>query len=173
MEIHLICKRKISVVYILLSFCYRDLYFTEHSNVYEANSKTNSDLNSLYMNKQDSSAACKDSDISDESVFDFNRSEESVNSLRNRGGNRINSRTNSDVDSAGLNWRGRPMRESPVWCMDFSNDLIILGCADGRVEFWEASTGKLMVSYFRLCVVISKVVAREFLNVSFVILYTF
>ncbi|XP_077302118.1 SREBP cleavage activating protein isoform X2 [Arctopsyche grandis] len=29
-----------------------------------------------------------------------------------------------------------------IWCMDFADDLIVLGCSDGRLEFWEASTAK-------------------------------
>lgn len=56
----------------------------------------------------------------------------------------------SDVElepGPSLDWRERVVNESPIWCMDFSNDLVILGCADGRLEFWEATTGKLMVSF--------------------------
>lgn len=45
-----------------------------------------------------------------------------------------------------LDWQGRAVNESPVWCMDFCNDLIILGCADGRLEIWDANSGKLKVS---------------------------
>ncbi|KAJ8916296.1 hypothetical protein NQ315_016437 [Exocentrus adspersus] len=32
---------------------------------------------------------------------------------------------------------------SPVWCMDYVDNLIVIGCADGRLEFWEGTTGKL------------------------------
>ncbi|CAG9769082.1 unnamed protein product [Ceutorhynchus assimilis] len=32
---------------------------------------------------------------------------------------------------------------SSVWCMDYVDNLIIIGCADGRLEFWEATTQKL------------------------------
>lgn len=35
---------------------------------------------------------------------------------------------------------------SPVWCMDYVDNLIVIGCADGRLEFWEATTGKLKVN---------------------------
>lgn len=35
---------------------------------------------------------------------------------------------------------------SPIWCMDFVDNLVVLGCADGRLEFWEGLTGKLKVS---------------------------
>lgn len=34
---------------------------------------------------------------------------------------------------------------SPIWCMDYMENLIVLGCADGRLEFWEGSSGKLKV----------------------------
>lgn len=44
-------------------------------------------------------------------------------------------------------WGCRDVSESPIWCVDFCNDLIVLGCADGRLEFWEATSGKLMVSF--------------------------
>ncbi|XP_052897024.1 sterol regulatory element-binding protein cleavage-activating protein isoform X1 [Anopheles moucheti] len=30
---------------------------------------------------------------------------------------------------------------SPIWCMDFLDNLIVIGCADGRLEFWEGSSG--------------------------------
>lgn len=32
---------------------------------------------------------------------------------------------------------------SSVWCMDYVDNLISIGCADGRLEFWEATTSKL------------------------------
>ncbi|XP_057669647.1 sterol regulatory element-binding protein cleavage-activating protein isoform X1 [Diorhabda carinulata] len=32
---------------------------------------------------------------------------------------------------------------SPIWCMDYLDNLIVIGCADGRLEFWEASSGDL------------------------------
>ncbi|XP_059607670.1 sterol regulatory element-binding protein cleavage-activating protein [Phlebotomus argentipes] len=32
---------------------------------------------------------------------------------------------------------------SPIWCLDFVDNLIAVGCSDGRVEFWEGSTGNL------------------------------
>lgn len=39
---------------------------------------------------------------------------------------------------------------SPIWCMDFVDNLVVVGCADGRLEFWEGSTGKLKVSFVYL-----------------------
>ncbi|XP_055694551.1 sterol regulatory element-binding protein cleavage-activating protein isoform X2 [Lutzomyia longipalpis] len=32
---------------------------------------------------------------------------------------------------------------SPIWCLDFVDSLIAVGCSDGRIEFWEGSTGNL------------------------------
>ncbi|XP_050301883.1 sterol regulatory element-binding protein cleavage-activating protein [Anthonomus grandis grandis] len=34
-------------------------------------------------------------------------------------------------------------RISSVWCMDYVDNMVIIGCADGRLEFWEATTQKL------------------------------
>ncbi|GLV41628.1 SREBP cleavage activating protein [Carabus blaptoides fortunei] len=31
----------------------------------------------------------------------------------------------------------------PIWCIDYTDNLIVLGCASGRLEFWEGTTGKL------------------------------
>lgn len=37
---------------------------------------------------------------------------------------------------------------SPIWCLDYVDYLIVIGCADGRLEFWEGITGNLKVSNF-------------------------
>lgn len=34
----------------------------------------------------------------------------------------------------------------PVWCLDFKDNLLVAGCSNGRLEFWEASTGTFKVS---------------------------
>ncbi|KAJ8666955.1 hypothetical protein QAD02_008617 [Eretmocerus hayati] len=31
---------------------------------------------------------------------------------------------------------------SAIWCMDYQENLIVVGCADGSLEFWEGTTGK-------------------------------
>ncbi|KAK9297624.1 hypothetical protein QLX08_008761 [Tetragonisca angustula] len=31
---------------------------------------------------------------------------------------------------------------SPIWCMDYQENLIVVGCANGSLEFWEGTTGK-------------------------------
>lgn len=34
---------------------------------------------------------------------------------------------------------------SPIWCLDYMDNLIVIGCADGKIEFWESTTGALKV----------------------------
>lgn len=34
---------------------------------------------------------------------------------------------------------------SPIWCLDYLDNLLCIGCADGRLEFWEGITGKFKV----------------------------
>lgn len=44
---------------------------------------------------------------------------------------------------------GESLKDStyaPVWCMDCQNNLIVVGCANGQIEIWEASSGKHKVS---------------------------
>ncbi|XP_015430485.1 PREDICTED: sterol regulatory element-binding protein cleavage-activating protein [Dufourea novaeangliae] len=31
---------------------------------------------------------------------------------------------------------------SPIWCMDYQENLIVVGCANGSLEFWEGTTGR-------------------------------
>lgn len=37
---------------------------------------------------------------------------------------------------------------SPIWCLDYMDNLIVIGCADGKIEFWESTTGTLKVFCF-------------------------
>ncbi|XP_046420988.1 sterol regulatory element-binding protein cleavage-activating protein isoform X1 [Neodiprion fabricii] len=32
---------------------------------------------------------------------------------------------------------------SPIWCIDYQENLIVVGCANGNLEFWEGTTGLL------------------------------
>lgn len=36
---------------------------------------------------------------------------------------------------------------SPIWCLDCQSNLIVVGCASGVLEVWEATTGKLKVRF--------------------------
>lgn len=33
----------------------------------------------------------------------------------------------------------------PIWSMDYLDNLIVVGCANGQIEFWEGTTGRLKV----------------------------
>lgn len=35
---------------------------------------------------------------------------------------------------------------SPIWCLDYMDNLIVIGCADGKLEFWDTTTTALRVS---------------------------
>lgn len=41
----------------------------------------------------------------------------------------------------------RKLPISPVWCLDYFDNLIAVGCANGRVELWEAPAGVLKCAY--------------------------
>ncbi|TDG49175.1 hypothetical protein AWZ03_004475 [Drosophila navojoa] len=41
----------------------------------------------------------------------------------------------------------RKLPTSPVWCLDYFDNLIAVGCANGRVELWEVPAGVLKCAY--------------------------
>ncbi|XP_023037735.1 sterol regulatory element-binding protein cleavage-activating protein [Drosophila willistoni] len=41
----------------------------------------------------------------------------------------------------------RKLPVSPVWCLDYFDNLIAVGCANGRVELWESPAGVLKCAY--------------------------
>ncbi|KAH8372904.1 hypothetical protein KR009_007686 [Drosophila setifemur] len=41
----------------------------------------------------------------------------------------------------------RKLPVSPVWCLDYFDNLISVGCANGRVELWESPAGVLKCAY--------------------------
>uniref|UniRef100_A0A1A9WHD4 Sterol regulatory element-binding protein cleavage-activating protein n=1 Tax=Glossina brevipalpis TaxID=37001 RepID=A0A1A9WHD4_9MUSC len=41
----------------------------------------------------------------------------------------------------------RKLNSSPVWCLDSFDNLIAVGCANGRIEFWEIPGGVLKCTY--------------------------
>lgn len=61
------------------------------------------------------------------------------------------------VKSANTKLREKERNLSPIWCLDYVDYLIVIGCADGRLEFWEGITGNLKVS----CI-------DDFKNITFV-----
>ncbi|XP_028162169.1 sterol regulatory element-binding protein cleavage-activating protein-like [Ostrinia furnacalis] len=141
---------------------YRDLYCSDqHDDLYSSyESKENVDTSNINIIHRDSlNSAVKDSEMCDENIYITQTNDSVVPSLRNRNKSRLvcnsgaeNVRTECEVTNTeavtNSNPKGTPITESPVWCMDFCNDLIILGCADGRIEFWEASSGKFMCVYW-------------------------
>lgn len=36
---------------------------------------------------------------------------------------------------------------SAIWCMDYQENLIVVGCANGSLEFWEGTTGRFKVRF--------------------------
>lgn len=72
----------------------------------------------------------------------LSESNSEVNTKRNSvNGDKVNF---SRESSSGSNFNATGF--SPVWCMDYVDNLIVIGCADGRLEFWEGTTGKLKVN---------------------------
>ena len=41
----------------------------------------------------------------------------------------------------------RKLNSSPVWCLDYFDNLIAVGCANGRIELWEMPSGILKVRF--------------------------
>ncbi|XP_073814075.1 SREBP cleavage activating protein [Musca autumnalis] len=41
----------------------------------------------------------------------------------------------------------RKLNSSPVWCLDYFDHLIAVGCANGRIELWEMPSGVLKCTY--------------------------
>lgn len=71
------------------------------------------------------------------SYYSANKSSSSSNNALNR----INS-------SDSVNYmQQQNMKSSPIWSLDFIDNLIVIGCADGRLEFWEGTTGSLRTVY--------------------------
>ncbi|CRK90733.1 CLUMA_CG004425, isoform A [Clunio marinus] len=46
-----------------------------------------------------------------------------------------------------LNSSATSYNTSPIWALDFIDNLIAIGCADGRLEFWEGTTGSFKCIY--------------------------
>lgn len=76
----------------------------------------------------------------------FNGSDSHKSELLRSNHDKVRKTRNIDVNEE--SWKAKPMKESPVWCIDYCNELIILGCADGRLEFWELTSAKLKVTNY-------------------------
>lgn len=42
--------------------------------------------------------------------------------------------------------KAKGLSPSPIWCLDYMDNLIVIGCADGKIEFWESTTSTLKVN---------------------------
>nr|CAD7460238.1 unnamed protein product [Timema tahoe] len=51
----------------------------------------------------------------------------------------------SPAESSSLQGCTNPTIVPPIWCVDCEENLIVVGCANGRLEFWEGSTGTFKV----------------------------
>ncbi|XP_034230725.1 sterol regulatory element-binding protein cleavage-activating protein isoform X1 [Thrips palmi] len=40
-----------------------------------------------------------------------------------------------------------PVAVPPIWCIDCRENIVVLGCADGRLEFWEGASGRFKCLY--------------------------
>nr|CAD7427831.1 unnamed protein product [Timema monikensis] len=47
----------------------------------------------------------------------------------------------SPAEPSSLQGCANPTIVPPIWCVDCEENLIVVGCANGRLEFWEGSTG--------------------------------
>lgn len=58
-----------------------------------------------------------------------------------------NSSSNSNIihnkSDESINSCSTKTYSSPIWALDFIDNLIAIGCADGRLEFWEGTTGRI------------------------------
>ncbi|KAH8277884.1 hypothetical protein KR018_009642 [Drosophila ironensis] len=68
-----------------------------------------------------------------------------------RNGEQLSSISRSNMQISQLRPDGqtlvRKLPESPVWCLDYFDNLIVVGCANGRVELWESPAGVLKCAY--------------------------
>ena len=54
---------------------------------------------------------------------------------------------NSCESISSLSSSSKAYNTSPIWALDFIDNLIVIGCADGRLEFWEGTTGSFKCIY--------------------------
>lgn len=54
---------------------------------------------------------------------------------------------NSSESISSLSSSSKAYNTSPIWALDFIDNLIVIGCADGRLEFWEGTTGSFKCIY--------------------------
>lgn len=88
--------------------------------------------------------------------FDASSKSSSSPPLCNNNHHQYNNMTNNNINIHHLNNSSDNINEmrysgtkcsSPIWSLDFIDNLIVIGCADGRCEFWEGTTGNFKCIY--------------------------
>lgn len=69
------------------------------------------------------------------------------NSFHQLDGKLVNSNSSESINSINLSNSSKVYNTSPIWALDFIDNLIVIGCADGRLEFWEGTTGSFKCIY--------------------------
>ena len=59
--------------------------------------------------------------------------------------------TRESCGERGLATDNTVQQMAPIWCLDCHENLIVVGCANGRLEFWEGSTGTFKVKISICC----------------------
>lgn len=65
----------------------------------------------------------------------------------NVNGKMHNGTSSESINSLTLSTSSKSYNTSPIWALDFIDNLIVIGCADGRLEFWEGTTGSFKCIY--------------------------
>lgn len=64
---------------------------------------------------------------------------------RNQSSSKVNKLANS-VISLNADKISQTSYVPQIWCIDYQENLIVVGCANGTLEFWEGTTGRFKVS---------------------------
>lgn len=97
---------------------------------------------------------------------------ENVERLTSTSLNRLNkNELNGSVTSLGTDRTVQITSQNapPIWCIDYQENLIVVGCANGTLEFWEGTTGLLKVS---IKIVLKKTKKRKKVNPPIFQLFT-
>lgn len=117
--------------------------------------KADSDLNSIKNEFQKSFDKYFEPISHRSDSFDFDDimgSAPTPSFMNNNNFNQVNVNHNGvsteSINSLGnLSRSSKTYNTSPIWALDFIDNLIVIGCADGRLEFWEGTTGSFKCIY--------------------------
>ncbi|CAO1392652.1 unnamed protein product [Diamesa tonsa] len=71
----------------------------------------------------------------------------SLNNNNDTDSDNVRSSENITKSTISLDTKSQYYSSSPIWSLDFIDNLIVIGCADGRIEFWEGTTGYFKCIY--------------------------